>query len=99
MRKLRGLLIGYVVIALGTGWPIISIVVAGTIANLNDCRLHEGFVNPCLVGGTDMGQTLYTMSVLGFFAIATIPIGVVLFVVWTIGWLIWSARRRRQVTV
>lgn len=95
-RPLRWLLIGYVVIALIAGWPILSIVIAGTIAEMNDCTLHEGFSNPCIVNGTDVGQTLYTMGMLGFFAIGTIPIGVVLFLLWTTGWLIWLVRTRRR---
>ncbi|MGH9201104.1 MAG: hypothetical protein ACRD2A_07700, partial [Vicinamibacterales bacterium] len=57
VRKIRGLLIGYAVIALFTGWPILSVVIAGTIASWNGCTLHEGFVNPCVVNGRDIARS------------------------------------------
>ena len=94
MRGVRGLLIGYGVIALFAAWPIVSVASAGVIATWNGCTLHEGFVNPCLVNGRDIGETLYSMGVMGWFMLATIPMGVVAFVAWTIGWVIWSRRRR-----
>ena len=97
--RIRSLIIGYVIIALFAGAPILSLAIAGTIAQWNGCTLHEGFVNPCVVGGTEVGQTLYTMSVLGFMAIATIPIGIVLFLVWTAAWLFWALRKRRRAAV
>ena len=96
VRKIRGLLIGYAVIALAAGWPIASVAIAGTIAAWNGCTLHEGFVNPCVVGGRDIGETLYAMGVMGWFMIATIPLGFIAFVVWTIGWLLWAKRRQRR---
>ncbi|MCC6457133.1 MAG: hypothetical protein IT328_19420 [Caldilineaceae bacterium] len=56
--------------------PLIVALAAGTIADANGCELHEGFVNPCIINGKDWGQDLYTMGMLGFFAIGTLPIGV-----------------------
>lgn len=29
-----------------------------------DCEIHEGFANPCVVLGRDLGETAYTMGVL-----------------------------------
>lgn len=56
--------------------PVVSMAIASTIANANDCTLHEGFVNPCVINGTDYGETLYTMGMMGWFLIATIPLAV-----------------------
>lgn len=64
--------------------PAISVAIAGSIANANGCQLDEGSVHPCLVNGTDMGETLYTMGVMGWFMLATIPIGLGLVVVYLI---------------
>lgn len=91
MRSVRALLIGYFLIALVAGAPIISVMVAGSIASWNGCELHEGFRNPCIVNGTDIGDTLYTMGVLGWLMIATIPLGLAAVVAWT---LIWYVVRR-----
>jgi hypothetical protein len=97
IARIRGLLIGYAVIALLAGWPIASVIVAGTIASWNGCTLHEGFVNPCVVNGKDIGSTLYQMGVMGWFMLATIPLGAIAFVAWTIGWVIWFTVKRRNV--
>lgn len=97
MRKFRGLLIGHAVIALLTGWPIASVLIATTIASWYGCTLHEGFVNPCIVNGRDIGQTLYGMGVMGWFMLATIPLGVIAFIVWTVGWVIWFTLRQRRI--
>jgi len=99
LRRFRGLLIGYGIIAVLAGWPIMSVAIAGTIASWNGCTLHEGFVNPCVVNGKDIGQTLYEMGVMGWFMLATIPLGVIAFVAWTIGWVIWYTVRQRRIDV
>jgi hypothetical protein len=54
--------------------PLIATAIAGSIAETNGCTLHEGFVNPCIINGEDWGQDLYTFGVLGWLALATIPI-------------------------
>jgi hypothetical protein len=55
--------------------PLISVLIAGGIADANGCQLDEGSIHPCIVNGQDMGRTLYTMGVLGWFMLVTIPIG------------------------
>jgi hypothetical protein len=71
-----------VVIALFAFAPMISMLIASFIAESNGCTLNEGGINACLVGGTDMGSTLYTLFVLGWFMLATIPLGGAAFFVW-----------------
>ena len=57
--------------------PLLSAMVAGTIANRYGCQLDEGSVHPCVVNGSDIGETLYTMGVLGWLALGTIPLGLI----------------------
>jgi hypothetical protein len=78
--------------------PLISVMIAGTIAEANGCTLHEGFVNPCLVNGTDMGETLYAMGVMGWFMLATIPLGAMALVAWLVILVIHLIARRRRRT-
>ncbi len=99
MSKVRTLLIGYGVIALATAWPILSVAIAGSIASWNNCELHEGFKNDCIVGGNDIAGTLYTMGMMGWFMIATLPLGAIAFVVWTLIWGLALRRRKKSVTV
>lgn len=95
VRKHLGLFIGYFVILLFAGAPILSVVAAGTIASWNGCTLHEGFSNPCMVGGEDIGSTLYAMGVMGWFMIATIPLGFMALLVWTLVWFLWVRLRSK----
>lgn len=46
--------------------PMASVVTAGAVADLNGCGLHEGYPQPCLVLGVDIGGILHTMVVMGW---------------------------------
>ena len=48
------------------------------------------------MNGEDISGTLYTMGVMGWFMIATIPLGLVALVIWTVVWLI-LARKKKAV--
>lgn len=82
-RILRHTLVIILILILGA-LPLISTFTAGAIANANDCVLHEGFVNPCVINGTDWGETLYTMGVLGWLALGTVPIALIAAVVYLV---------------
>lgn len=77
--------------------PLISVMIAGWIAEANGCVLHEGFVNPCLVNGTDMGETLYAMGVMGWLMLASLPLGAMAILAWlailVIHRILWGRRR------
>jgi uncharacterized membrane protein YdbT with pleckstrin-like domain len=64
--------------------PVISVAVAGWLAETNGCVLNEGSVNPCMIGGADRGDTLYMLFVLGWFALATLPLGGGALIVWLV---------------
>ncbi|MBU4611189.1 hypothetical protein IMZ29_11790 [Achromobacter sp. GG226] len=46
--------------------PLASVALAGFIAQVNGCGLHEGYPQPCIVLGADIGGVLYTMTALGW---------------------------------
>ena len=62
--------------------PVLSVVLAGAIANANGCTVDEGSVHACVVGGREMGETLYTMFVAGWLMFITLPAGALAFLVW-----------------
>ena len=81
--------------------PLIATMIAGTIANANGCELDKGSVHPCIVNGEDIGQTLYTLGVLGWLALATLPLGLIAIVLYIAAAAIfylarWLLRRRRE---
>jgi hypothetical protein len=79
--------------------PVLSAFAAYAIANLNDCTLHEGYVNPCVIAGVDLGDALYTMGVLGWLGLMTLPVGVpallVLVVVCTVHFVLHKRKTSR----
>ncbi len=81
-------------------WPVASIMIAGSIAEANGCQLDEGSIHPCIVNGTDMGEQLYSMGVMGWFMLVTIPTGVIALAVYgavlLIVWLVIRNRRKRS---
>ena len=92
MKKAFYFIIFSIVFAIG---PLIFALIAATIAQLNSCELHEGFVNPCIVLGIDMGGTLYTAGLMPWFSFFTIPVGAILFLIGLI-WLFIAWLRRPE---
>ena len=79
--------------------PVGSVVACGVIANVHGCRVDEGSVHPCIINGHDYGQLLYTLGVMGWFMLVTLPSGLFGFVVWLIVLLLhrnaWHRRTAR----
>lgn len=83
MRK-RWLLVGYGVILLWMLWPVLSVLIAGSVASAQGCQLDEGSVHPCIVLGRDRGELLYTLFVMGWFGLITLPTGAIALVVFSV---------------
>jgi uncharacterized membrane protein YhaH (DUF805 family) len=64
--------------------PVASITAAGMIADSAGCRLDEGSPHPCLVNGVDRGETVYTLAMLGWLMLLTVPVGAIALIVWGI---------------
>ena len=62
--------------------PIISVVIAGLLASHFGCHVDEGSVHPCPAFGTDIGDLLYFMGVLGWLMLMTIPALVLALIGW-----------------
>jgi hypothetical protein len=55
--------------------PLLLAMLAGAFAQANGCTLHEGYVNPCVVGGRDWGPLLYNLGVGFWWVFFTGPLG------------------------
>jgi hypothetical protein len=62
--------------------PLLSGLVAGSIANAAGCQLDESGVHPCIINGEDYGETLLTMAMMTWLGIASIPLAIGLFVIY-----------------
>src|SRR5438034_2326378 len=78
--------------------PVGSVAVCGWIANTHGCKVDEGSVHPCIIGGYDYGQLLYTLGVLGWLMLVTLPGGALAFVVWMIVLTVHRASWRRRLS-
>ncbi|MFC4639895.1 hypothetical protein [Deinococcus hohokamensis] len=55
--------------------PVLLLALGVSIAHWRGCRLDEGSVHPCLVLGVDLGGALYTMGMMGWIMLITVPTG------------------------
>jgi len=78
--------------------PIGSVVACSVIANSHGCHVDEGSVHPCMIHGKDYGQLLYTLGVLGWLMLVTIPAGALAFAAWLIILLIHRSAWRKAET-
>ena len=62
--------------------PVFSVMACGLIADAFGCRVDEGSPHPCIIMGQDYGQLLYTLGVLGWLMLGTLPGGAIAFVIW-----------------
>jgi hypothetical protein len=85
-RRFPSLVYGLILAAilLLTALPLISVIVGGSIASAYGCGLDEGNIHPCLVGGQDLGSLLYTLFVLGWLMLVTLPLGGIAVIVWLV---------------
>ncbi len=96
MKKLLRNLLILILILLWTTWPVILAAIAGAIASANGCELNETVINSCIVDGREMGDALYSMGVMGWFMLVTIPTGLLALLVFLLLLLIeWLVGRRR----
>src|SRR5438552_1551692 len=64
--------------------PIGSVVACAWIANSHGCKVDEGSVHPCIIGGHDYGELLCSLGVLGWLMLVTLPGGLFAFITWLI---------------
>jgi MFS family permease len=77
--------------------PLISALLAGWIASILDCQVNEAWASSCVLFGKDIGDTLLTMFVMGWFMFYTIillPIALILFLIALV--LRWRGRRKSK---
>src|SRR2546421_10810943 len=76
--------------------PIGSVILCAWIANAHGCKVDEGSVHPCIINGKDYGQLLYTLGVMGWFMLVTLPAGAIAFVLWLIVLVLHRSAWRRH---
>ena len=98
-RAVLWLGVSFVVIFVAAVAPLISAFIAGAVANILGCTLNEGGASTCMFNGSDIGQTLADMFVLGWLAFVTLPWGGFALAIWlavagVVALVKWRRRRR-----
>jgi len=79
--------------------PFFAVAYAGSVAEKYGCELNEGSIHPCMVEGVDRGADLYSLGMLGWLGIATLPLGlaaaVLYIVIVLIVYLVMRFRRKK----
>ena len=82
-----------------TMFPVPFLFFASWFAEANGCTVNEGGIYPCIVDGTDWGDSLAMMGMSGWLLIATIPIMAFGVTVWAavllIHRIVWARRREK----
>jgi threonine/homoserine efflux transporter RhtA len=76
-------------------FPLICALISLSIADAAGCRVDEAGSYPCIIFGTDIGESLGFLFVFGWLGMATIPLGLACFLFWT-GFLIARIIRKRR---
>jgi hypothetical protein len=76
--------------------PVGSVMACAWIANTHGCKVDEGSVHPCVIGGKDYGHLLYSLGVLGWLMLVTLPAGLFAFVFWLIVLILHRATWQRR---
>ena len=84
------------IIVLFTRAPVGSVVTCGWIANAHGCKVDEGSVHPCIIDGKDYGHLLYTLGVMGWLMLVTLPAGALALTVWLIVLILHPASWRKR---
>jgi hypothetical protein len=77
--------------------PILVTIFAAAIANANGCQLSEGLLTPCVINGVDYGRDLQSAGLAVFYILLTVPLALVLFVIWLVVLLVHRRRFARGV--
>ena len=76
--------------------PLVLTLVGAGIASNYGCSVNEGNVNPCVIDGTDWGETLAFFGISFWYLLATVPLGCLLFVIWLIVLVIHRVRWNKR---
>lgn len=71
----RVYLLIFLVLVLFTIAPVLSVFFTYGVAEANGCTVNEATIHPCMVLGADWGGFLYFTGMMGWLALATLPLG------------------------
>ena len=83
-RMMVWLAVAFTAIVLAMGIPLLIDFIVSGLARAHDCILDEGQASPCIVGGSDWGDTLHLLFILRWFVALTMPFEIIALLVWLV---------------
>ncbi len=91
MRAFRALMSVSLLLCLS---PLLLMATAEAIGQIYGCNTDLTAAHPCIVGGQDIGQTLLTMGMTGYFLFLTFPAAAAVVGAWVVvEGIAWLRRR------
>lgn len=75
---------GYFIIALIALFPLMSVFLASLLGWCLGCSVNEAGTAECIRWGFNFGETLATMFIMGWALIYSIPLSILLLIVWNV---------------
>jgi len=88
-------LLAFVIIAIVMAAPVVVSVMSSDYAAAHGCQIDEGSVHPCIIDGHDQGELFYSLGMMGWLVLLTMPLGLVVGGVLFVVMLIHLAARSR----
>jgi hypothetical protein len=60
-------------------FPVACVLLAAILSAICGCSINEGSPTPCTLFGTDIGRILYTLGIMGWLSLVTLPTGGIAF--------------------
>lgn len=76
--------------------PVLSVLMASAIATIGNCEVNEAYVTPCNIAGMDFGGLAYSLGVMGWLGLATLPLGATGVAIWIVAALIRVFAQRKD---
>ena len=92
-RSLHAIVYG--IIVSWTIFPVVCVLIVFAVAPIVGCEVNEGSPTPCLVFGVDIGKILYTLGVMGWLGVVTLPTGGLALAAYTLFAIFWPRISRR----
>jgi hypothetical protein len=80
-------------------WPAAVSMIPPAIGEAFGCETDFNRAIPCMINGTDWGQSIYESQQWAYLLLYTIPVGGIALAIWAgaalVAWLIYLARRKQ----
>jgi hypothetical protein len=86
----------YGILVSWTVFPIVCVLIVMAVSAICGCTMNEGSPTPCVVFGVDIGKPLYTLGVMGWLGIVTLPSGGIALALYTAFVMAESSIARRK---